>query len=819
MSFVDRTAPLPMGEIDDSVVIEFDEHPPEDTSPIITEVGDGVLVDFEPTTENEIPADLPHDANLAEYLEEDYLKMLATELESLYLEDKESRADWLKRFTEGLDELGFTDEDKTEPFEGASGVFHPLLAEAAAQFSAQAYKELLPSDGPVSIKQVGHIDKQNPQAVALEGQAARVKEFMNYQITEVMEEYDPELDQMLFYLSLSGSAFKKVYFDEALGRAVSQYCTAEDIVVNYGATSLKNAQRITHVFRKSANDLRKEQLFGFYRDIEISDPGEHSQGEVESKLDELYGSKKTTQNDEYEFHEIHTELDLKGLEHEDGLMLPYIVTICSDTGDILAIRRNWDEGDTRFTIRDYFIHYKFLPGLGFYGFGFIHMIGGLSSSATSILRQLIDAGTFANLPGGFKMRGVRVDDSPVSPGEWRDIDIPNENINNALMPLPYKEPSNVLFQLLGFIVDSGRRFASIADTTISESGSQQNPVGTTMALIERGAKVMSAVHKRLHNAQKREFKLLAKVFGESLPPEYPYSVGGVPKTVKQQDFGPEIDVIPVSDPNIFSASQRVSLAQMQLQMAQSNPELHDLRESYRRMYIALEIKDPEGLLKPNDDMKPLTPALEHARAIENKKLNAQPDQNHQAHIQAHIAFMQSPMIQQNPDYASNMLQNIMQHISFLAQQQAQQQMQTQMQGISPNPQMQSQMAQMVAQIESQMIGQIMQQVTPQQPDPMVQMHEKEMQQKAQSDQMRNQTDQQKIMADTQKAQNAEITKRMQIAAGQEQANQDIAQKREKAFIDGNLQRAGIYAKALSDAEKNDITINQQNQGVQNGNQN
>lgn len=801
MSQIDRQFTPPIGEVDEEVVIEFQDHPLETEDNIeITELSDGAIVDFDPSMEMEIPPDLPHDANLAEYIDEDYLRMLAADLEARYEEDKSSRSDWLTRFTEGLNELGFTDEEKSEPFEGASGVFHPLLAEAAAQFQAQAYKELLPADGPVSIKQYGHTDKNNPQAVNLSEQAARVKEFMNYQITEVMEEFDPELDQMLFYLPLSGSSFKKVYYDGALGRAVSQYCTAEDVIVNYGATSLKNAQRVTHKFNMSVNDLRREQLFGFYRDIELNDPQTQTVDEVESKLDELYGTSNSGSNsDEYEFHEMHTDIDLQGFEHPEGLMLPYIVTTCSDTGDILSIRRNWVEGDPRFKARDYFIHYKFLPGLGFYGFGFIHMIGGLASSATSILRQLIDAGTFSNLPGGFKMRGVRVNEDPVSPGEWRDIDIPNDNINNALMPLPYKEPSGVLFQLLGFIVESGRRFASIADTTISESGSQQNPVGTTMALIERGAKVMSSVHKRLHNAQKREFKALAKVFGEYLPPEYPYSVGGIPKTIKQQDFGPEVDVVPVSDPNIFSASQRVSLAQMQLQMAQSNPELHDLREAYRRMYIALEVKDPEGLLKPNDESKPLTPALEHARAIENKKLVASPEQNHQAHIQAHIAFMQLPIVQQNPDYTSNMIQDIMNHISFIAQQQAQQQMQQQMQQMQgANPQMmQQQIPAMVAQIESQMIGQIMKQIAPQQPDPMVQMHDKEMQVKQQSDTMKNQTDVQKAMA-------SEETKRMKIMSDEANANQDIAQKREKVAIDAGLKQQDSYNKFTLEAQKNDI---------------
>jgi len=830
MSFVDNQAPFaPEGIPDEDVIVAFQEDDPnEELNVEIIEDG-SALVGYGEEESVGIPDDLPHNANLAAYIDDDELQNLASELIEAYETDKSTRNDWLNTFTEGLKDLGFDrSAERKEPFDGASAVFHPLLAEAATQFQSQAYKELLPAGGPVSTKTVGSTAVQgdpekNKPIIDIIDQANRVREFMNYQITEVMEEYDPELDQMLFYLALSGSSFKKIYFDETLGRAVSKYCTAEDVVVNYYATDLDTVERITHRFILSKNELRRHQVFGTYRETDVGEAGEPEINAIQEAIDGMHGvSQSQFLDDEYMMLEMHVNLDLAGFENEYGLMLPYIVTICKDTGDIMSITRNWAEGDDMYKRNSYFVHYKFLPGLGFYGFGLIHMIGDLALSATSIMRQLIDAGTFANLPGGFKQRGVRFSDDPVSPAEWRDVDAPGGTINTAFMPLPYKEPSAVLFQLLGLVIESGRRFASIADTTISESGSQQNPVGTTMALIERGSKVMSAIHKRLHYAQKKEFKILARIIADYLPPEYPYSVGGMPQMIKKNDFSADVDVIPVSDPNIFSMTQRAMLAQQQLQMAQANPEIHNLRESYRRMYSALEIKNPEDLLRAEHEPEQLTPAAEHAAVLENKKIMAFEGQDHQAHIQAHIAFARLPTIQQNPDFYTNLVQDIMNHIKFMAQAQAQQQVMQQAQQMQGNPmvmqQLQAQIPQIVTKVESQMIGQIMQQLAPQQPDPMKEMHDKEMQIKQQDSTMRNQIEQVKLQTDAQKSTESEITKRMKIIADEQKANQDTAQKREAAFINAGQKSEELYQKSIIEAQKNDLAT-QQIRGQQNANTN
>lgn len=795
----------------------------------------GMMVDFEPSTQMMPPMDLPHGANLAEFIPEEQLRPLASELIDLYEEDKESRSAWLQSFAEGLDLLGTSNEERTEPFEGATGVHHPLLAEAATQFQAQAYKELLPAGGPVSVTTVGANPPQQqgpgapppPPGASLTDQAQRVKEFMNYQITNVMEEYDPELDQMLFYLPLSGSAFKKVYYDGALDRAVSKFVTAEDLVVNYTATDLKSAPRVTHVVRMSENDVRKQQVIGFYKDVELAAPSEESESPLEQKINEIQGTTRSAVgNEEYCLLEMHVDLDIPGFEDiypetgdPTGIALPYVVTVVEDTSQIVSIRRNWEENNPSKSKKDYFVQYKFLPGLGFYGFGLIHMIGGLSKSATSILRQLVDAGTLANLPAGFKARGLRVsnEEEPIAPGEWRDVDAPGATLRESLMPLPYKEPSAVLFQLLGMLVESGRRFAAIADMAVSETGSQQNPVGTTLALLERGTKVMSAIHKRLHYAQRKEFQLLSKVFAESLPPEYPYMVAGGDATIFQSDFDNRVDVIPVSDPNIFSMSQRVMMATQQLQMAQAAPEVHNLKEAYRRMYQALEVKDIDAILPAEEQPRPMTPAQEHAQALQGKKLQAFPGQDHESHIAAHIIFAQNPMVQGMPEFYSNILQDIMQHISFLAQEQVeqeaqqmtmqmQQQMPPEMQQGPPQlpPELQQQMVKRAAQVEAQLIGEISQQLSPQQPDPMKEMHDTEMQVKLQTEAQKSQDAQARIAADLDRASMTEETKRLNIAAEQEKANQDTAQKREAAHLQATQKAAGIYQKAVADAEKADV---------------
>ena len=611
-------------------------------------------------------------SNLAEVLDESYMQSLSNELVEKIEADKSSRDDWEQSYTKGLDLLGFKYEERTRPFRGASSVNHPMLAQAVTQFQAMSYVELLPSDGPVRTQVVGANTTQLQQA------AERVKDYMNYEITHNMEEYNPEMDQLLFKLPLSGSAFKKIYFEETLNRATSKFIPAEDVIVPYGASDLDSCERITQVIKMSMNDLRKKQVSGFYLDIDLQsyESDEYTSG-VQEKKDQIDGTKSDYLSDMAELYEIHVDLDLEGFEdmnaktgEPSGIMLPYIVTIDRTSGQVLSVYRNYNQQDPLRKKNEYFVHYKFLPGLGFYGFGLIHMIGGLTRTATSALRQLLDAGTLSNLPAGFKSRGLRVrdDDQPLQPGEFRDVDAPNGIIREALMPLPYKGPDQVLLQLLGVCVDAGKQFAAVADMQLSEIGSSQTPVGTTMALMERGTKVMSAVHKRLHYAQKKEFNLLANIFKLTLPPVYPYNVTGGPREIKVLDFADSIDILPVSDPNIFSMSQRVTLAQNQLQLAQSNPQIHNLYEAYRRMYIALGVKDVEQILPIPKGPQPQDPALEHSVVLKGANLQAFPQQNHELHIKSHRFFMSSALVKANPMAVMNLTSHIMQHVSLLATQ-------------------------------------------------------------------------------------------------------------------------------------------------------
>jgi hypothetical protein len=621
--------------------------------------------------EEESPAQ-GFNSNLAEILDEGYLGGLASELTERVENDRASRDDWEQAYTKGLDLLGFKYEERTRPFRGAASVNHPVLAQAVTQFQAMAYVELLPSDGPVRTQVVGAVDEKLQQA------AERVKEYMNYEITHVMEDYNPEMDQLLFQLPLSGSAFKKVYYDEVQARATSKFVPAEDVIVPYGASDLDSCDRLCQIVKMSMNDLRKKQVSGFYRDIELQPyDGEENSG-LQEKMDRIDGVSPTnyTMDDMAEIFEMHVDLDLEGFEdmsqdgEPTGIKLPYIISIDRTSNKVLSIYRNYSQADPLKRKNDYFVHYKFLPGLGFYGFGLIHMIGGLTRTATTALRQLLDAGTLSNLPAGFKSRGLRIrdDDQPLQPGEFRDVDAPNGVIREALMPLPYKGPDQVLMQLLGFCVDAAKQFATVADMQLSEIGSSQTPVGTTMALMERGTKVMSAVHKRLHYAQKKEFELLANIFKQALPPVYPFNVQGGPREIKVADFADQIDILPVSDPNIFSMSQRVTLAQNQLQLAQSNPQMHNLREAYRRMYIALGVKDIEQILPIPPQPQPQDPAMEHSVVLAGAKLLAFPQQNHELHIKAHRTFMSSALVKANPMAVMNLVSHIMQHTSMLATQ-------------------------------------------------------------------------------------------------------------------------------------------------------
>jgi len=641
-----------------------------------------------------------HFENLADFLGDDILEPLGAKMVDHYNEYKESRGDWEDTYRNGLDLLGFKYERRTEPFRGASGVNHPVLAEAVTQFQAQAYKELLPADGPVRTQILGAVD------VAKEEQSKRVKDFMNYQIMDQMKEYEPEFDQMLFYLPLSGSTFKKVYYDDLLGRAVSKFVPADDLIVPYSANSLEDAEAVIHVIKISENDLRKQQVAGFYRDIELGEPPV-TENQLEDKKLELEGINKDGQEDQYTLYEVHTNLDLEGYEDmgEDGeptgIKLPYVVTVSQAGQKVLSIRRNYGEQDSLKKKVNYFVQFKFLPGTGFYGFGLIHMIGGLTRTATAALRQLLDAGTLANLPAGFKSRGIRVRDDaqPLQPGEFRDVDAPGGNIKDQFMTLPFKGPDATLLQLMGIVVNAGQRFAAIADMQVGDMN-QQAAVGTTVALLERGSRVMSAIHKRIYVGLKQEFKLLAEVFKTYLPPVYPYDVPGATREIKVQDFDDRIDILPVADPNIFSQTQRISIAQSQLQLAQSNPRMHNLYQAYRSMYDALGVKNVNAILPPPAPPQPMDPALENIMAINGKPFQAFPGQDHKAHIDAHLAFMSISMVQNNPAAMMSLQKNILEHISFMAQEQIQlefveemQEMQMIQQQLAPlmqNPQMMQQ---------------------------------------------------------------------------------------------------------------------------------
>ena len=713
MAEIDKTLPptaLPPDIAPDVEVPVTDETKLIETENIeATPLPDGGMdINFDPSSGFKVPGTEGHFDNLADILPDDILSPIGTEMHANYFDYKMSRKEWEDTYIHGLDLLGFKYRIRTEPFQGASGATHPVLAEAVTQFQAMAYKELLPADGPVRTQVMGVATPPKEQ------QSQRVKNFMNYQIMDQMKEYEAEFDQMLFHLPLSGSTFKKVYYDALLGRAVSKFIQADDLVVPYSATSLEDAEAIIHVIKIPENELRKQQVSGFYRDVELGKPP-MIEDQVEQKEKELAGTRKVgRQEDVYTLLECHVNLDLEGFEDvgQDGMpteiKLPYVVTIDEGSRLVLSIRRNYAPNDPTRKKIQYFVHFKFLPGLGFYGFGLIHMIGGLSRTATAALRQLLDAGTLSNLPAGFKQRGIRIRDEaqPIQPGEFKDVDAPGGSLKDAFTFLPYKEPSQTLLQLMGIVVQAGQRFASIADMQVGE-GNQQAAVGTTVALLERGSRVMSAIHKRLYAALKVEFKLLAKVFSTYLPPEYPYDVVGGARTIKVTDFDDRVDILPVADPNIFSMSQRVTLAQTELQLAMSNPQMHNLYMAYRKMYEAVGVKDIDQILPPPPPKMPKDPALENIDAIAGKPFQAYPGQDHRAHISAHLYFMSMNMVRNNPPIMAAMEKNILEHISIMAQEQIQIEFQQQMailpqlqQQAPTNPQAQQQLQQITQQLEA-----------------------------------------------------------------------------------------------------------------------
>ena len=764
----------------------------EDNNPIDNE--EEIDVEEEATVTFEDPEDAVEEeaaeqdfyANIAEDMDERVLNQLSSDLISDYQKDKESRKDWEDGYLKGLDLLGFKYVEQNRPFRGAAGVTHPLLAEAVTQFQAQAYKELLPSDGPVKTQVLGLKTDETTE------QANRVKDFMNYMIMEKMEEYTPEFDQMLFYLPLAGSTFKKVYYDAMLERAVSKFVPAEDLVVPYYATDLKEAPRITHVIRQSENDLLKKMASGFYREVELMKP-QTKDDTIKDKYRSLEGTKKTETDDMmYSILELHVDLDLSDYisdNQEDslGIKIPYIVTIEESSREVLSIYRNYVEGDAKFVRKDYFTHFKFLPGLGFYGFGLIHMIGGLSRTATAALRQLLDAGTLSNLPAGFKSRGMKVrdDDQPIQPGEFRDVDAPGGNIRDQFQLLPFKEPSQTLFNLMGFCVDAGRRFALTTDTAVGE-GNQNAAVGTTIALMERGSRVMSAIHKRCYYAMRQEFKLLSKVIAEYLPPEYPYAVYGADRIIKSLDFDARVDVLPVADPNIFSMAQRVTLAQTQLQIAQTNPQLHNLHEAYTRVYEALGTKQIPELLKPEVKPFPKDPAIENAEALQMKIAQAFPEQDHDAHIAAHSAFLRTRMVQINPPVYALLQGHISQHVSFKAQKEVMammQQNQQMMMMAQQNPQqfkmmMDSEVAKRIAQITSELAQAEAQQDGAKQ-DPLIMLKQRELDLRAMDMQRRAETDALRINNQDEQFEDRLDFDKVKLEVNDEQSDERLEVAREK----------------------------------------
>ena len=774
------------GSMEPIAMVDMDVEAENMDIEITAEDDGGVTIDFEPTDQRGMSDDFY--ANLAEEMPDRELGRIAGELLGEYDANKASRQEWEDAYANGLELLGFNYEERTQPFRGSSGVTHPLLAEAATQFQAQAFNELLPSSGPVRTTIVGAETRDKQQ------QSQRVRQFMNYYITNVMEEYTPELDQMLFYLPLAGSTFKKVYYDENMGRAVSKFIPAEHLVVPYETSDLETCPNITQTLRISLNELRKKQISGFYLDIPVL-PGQSEGDSVTDEINRIDGMTPSQIDYDCTLLECHVDLDIEGYEEKDedgeptGIKVPYVVTISQDNGQILSIRRNYREDDDMKRKIQYFVHYKFLPGFGFYGLGLIHTIGGLSRTATAALRQLIDAGTLSNLPAGFKARGLRIrdDDDPLQPGEFRDVDAPGGAIRDSLMPLPFKGPDGTLFQLLGFVVDAGRRFATITDMKVGD-GNQQAAVGTTIALLEQGSRVMSAVHKRLHYAMRLEFKILSRVMSESLPGEYPYSVEGEDSAVKATDFDDRVDVVPVSDPNVFSQAQRIALAQTKLQLAGAAPDLHNMYEVYRDMYDALGVKDTDRIMKrvPDEEPTPKDPAQENIDVMDMVMLKAFQGQDHESHIIAHLVFGASSMIANMPAMAIALQKHCMEHVQIQAEEMAMMEMRKQG-PMAPEQQemlMEAIKAKFVAQ-GMQQLKQLSQQASGQGPDPLVQLKEKELQLRAQAEQNDAQNDQAKLNLDAQN---------QRLRADQFQQRLSSQERQTAARIDAAMQREFIKSK-------------------------
>ena len=774
----------------------------------------GVVIDFDPQAEEgEMSAN--HDDNLAEFCDKECLQRLASTLVGEYESDKNSRADWERTYVKGLDLLGLKIEDRTTPWPGACGVHHPILTEAVVRFQSQAITEIFPASGPVKTKIVGTITNDK------EKQATRVQEYLNYLLTEKMSEYRPEMEQLLFSLPLAGSAFKKIYFDPTMDRCCAHFVPAEDFVVSYGASDLLTAERYTHVMRKSANDIRKLQVAGLYLDVNLGHPLD-LQSDVQEKYDELEGENPSYDNDNrHVLYEMHVNLDLEGFEDKDdsgeatGIALPYVVTIARGSNQILAIRRNWYEDDPLRMKRMHFVHYQYMPGLGFYGFGLIHLIGGIAKTATSLTRQLVDAGTLANLPGGLKARGLRIegDDSPIMPGEFRDVDVPGGAIKDNITFLPYKEPSNVLHQMLTEIVEEGRRFASLTDLKIGDM-KQDAPVGTTLALIERSMKVMTAIQARLHAAMKREFILVADLIRDYAPEEgYSYDVDK--DAVVSEDFDKRVDVIPVSDPNSSTMSQRIMQYQAALTLSQQAPQMYDLPELHRQMLDVLGIKDADRIIPLSEDQKPRDPVSENMDVLNGKPIKAFLPQDHEAHIQVHMAAIQDPKIQQlvgqSPmaaTIAAAMAAHVQEHLGFQYRKEIEKELGVELP--APNeelpPEIESKLSRLVAEAAQRLYNKDVaearqKEIQEQQQDPVIQMQQAKLQLQAQELQLKSKSDEARVVADMAKAEMRQETENKRIDAQTDIDGARLGVEIAKTKEQGALKEAEISEKATLERAK------------------
>ena len=785
----------------------------------------GVVIDFDPTG-GEASGEGDFDSNLADYMEDDVLGRLASQLNGDFESDRNSRADWARSYTRGLDLLGLKADDRTTPWPGACGVYHPILTEAVVRFQSQAVMELFPASGPVKTKIIGDITDQK------EEQALRIQQHMNYLLTEKMTEFRPETEQMLFSLPLAGSSFKKVYYDPNMGRVCSHFVPAEDFVVSYGASDLQTASRYTHMMRKSKNDIRKLQVAGLYRDIELS-PNAPEYSDIQEKYDELEGESPTYEHDDrYVLLEVHVDLDLEGYEDVDddeeqtGIALPYVVTLVKGGSSVLSIRRNWYEDDPLRMKRLHFVHYQYMPGLGFYGFGLTHLIGGIAKSATSLLRQLVDAGTLSNLPGGLKARGLRIkgDDSPIMPGEFRDVDVPGGAIKDNIAFLPYKEPSNVLHALLGEIVEEGRRFASITDLKLADM-KQDAPVGTTLALIERSMKVMSAIQARLHDAMRKEFILIAGIVRDYAEDEYEYKTDDK-EAIKSDDFDGRVDIIPVSDPNAATMSQRIMQYQAALQLSQSAPQMYDLPELHRQMLDVLGIQDAEKIIPLSEEMKPRDPVSENMDVLNGKPLKAFIRQDHEAHIQVHMAAIQDPKIQQLVSQSpmasvigAAMASHVQEHLGFMYRREIEKQLGLELPppGTELPEDIEAKLSRLIAEAAERLFNKNVseaqqQKAQEQMQDPMFQLQKQELDLRAADIKRKADTDKARIMFNAEKERSSQELEReemeqkaelegvklgVEIAKSQNEAASKVSEGEERAALD-RARLSVEVAKALMD---------------------